>query len=480
MSKSIFSYVYCMKQYSILFLVVAFSAIAFAQTGGQDVTITASGSGESMEQARQNALRNATEQAFGSFISSKTEIFNDTVVADEMASVSSGNIRSYDVLNEAQLPDGRWSATLRVIVSVDKLTTFVESRGVTLEVKGGLFALNIKQQLLNEEGEFAALTDMVGILHETMQTSFDYVIQNGTPISQDATSELWGIPLEVTATCNSNFDFCVDFFNRTLAAVSLSPAEVETYVSLNKPVFPLDVTHHNQSVTYNLRNQKSLSVIWSLASNWEFYTRLFSVHSREVKLDGSRLKGIGEVELHGLVQNFRDARRAYPDLIRLQLHFPDTDGIAATFNWTDALSLAELERVNGYSVEPRGVVSTFKHGGYVVWESEGHGLVMSPVDIGKTSWQDAIAACEKLVLNGYDDWRLPNITDMEYITIVYSLGAPAGLVSGGNDHYWTMHKSDFDDVWATFFQKYRGGEIVSVGFWNVPSMDFLVRPVRDY
>jgi hypothetical protein len=70
---------------------------AFAQEPSKDVTITASGSGKTIEEAKQSAFRSATEQAFGAFISSKTEIFNDQVVADQMSSVSSGNIKSFEV-----------------------------------------------------------------------------------------------------------------------------------------------------------------------------------------------------------------------------------------------------------------------------------------------------------------------------------------------------------------------------------------------
>jgi len=58
--------------------------LSIGQTDNKDVLITASGSGTSQELAKQTALRNAIEQAFGAFISSKTEIFNDEIVADQM------------------------------------------------------------------------------------------------------------------------------------------------------------------------------------------------------------------------------------------------------------------------------------------------------------------------------------------------------------------------------------------------------------
>ena len=129
------------KSLTLLFvLIYAISNHALAQDENKLVTLTASNQGESKEAARQNALRTAIEQAFGAFISSKTEIFNDQLVADQMASVANGNIQSYEILNEVKLPDGRWSVTLKAIVSVNKLTSFAQAKGINVEIKGSLFA----------------------------------------------------------------------------------------------------------------------------------------------------------------------------------------------------------------------------------------------------------------------------------------------------------------------------------------------------
>jgi hypothetical protein len=141
---------------TLLFILLA-SLNTFSQTDGKDVSITASGSGKTQDEAKKSALRSAIEQAFGAFISSKTEIFNDHVVADQMSSVSSGNIQSFTILNESQLPDKSWASTIRATVSVSKLTSFVQSKGISVEIKGGLFAVNIKQQMLNEQGEYNSL-----------------------------------------------------------------------------------------------------------------------------------------------------------------------------------------------------------------------------------------------------------------------------------------------------------------------------------
>jgi len=342
---------------SIFFILLA-TTNAFSQTDSKDVSITSSGSGKTLEDAKQAALRSSTEQAFGAFISSKTEMFNDQVVADQMASVSSGNIKSYEVLNESQLPDGSWGVTLKTIVSVDKLTSFVEAKGIAIEIKGGMFALNIKQQLLNEQGEIKAVSEMVGLLHEPMQISFDYVIKSSDPKSLDAESKNWEIPLVVAATTNKNIDFCANYCVKTLAALSLSSEEVTSYQSLNKAVFPVVINYNGVAKTFYLRKQSSINALNTLTSQWAYYTRLFTVQSGMDESNGN-----GE----GLIHDFSSSRNYNSD--RKTINFLTTGKIAATFSWQDKRTLSQIEQMTGYKVKPRGVVSQFKHGGFVVFES---------------------------------------------------------------------------------------------------------------
>jgi hypothetical protein len=427
----------------------------FAQEPNKDVIISASGSGKTLEEAKQSALRSATEQAFGSFISSKMEIFNDQVVADQMSSVSSGNIKSFEVLSEAQLPNNNWAVTIKAVVSVDNLTSFVQAKGITIEIKGGMFALKIKQQLLNEQGELKALAEMVGLLHEPMQISFDYVIKSSIPQSLDSKSKNWAIPLEVTAKCNKNFDICANYFKKTLSALSLTTSEVETYKALDKKVFPINFNYKGLRSTFFLRKERSISTINSLLSNWKFYLRLFEVKS---EIDTTFGKGEGQ-----LFNVYKDG-----------ISFPKSGDIVGTFTWNVNRTLSEIEQISGFSVRPRGIVSNFKNGGYVLWQKDGHGLIVALCDLGKFNWTTAISACDELEMNGFSDWYLPTKDDLQFLYLNHFFLDKTEY----KDYYYWSSTKDEDDWYSQrgwYFDNYEGN-----AKRDHQGREFYVRPVRKF
>lgn len=459
-----FTNIFKCKHYSILLVFLFSFIIANSQSVNKDVTVTASGSGKTLEEAKQSALRSATEQAFGAFISSKTEMFNDQVVADQMASVSSGNIKSYELLNEGQFPDGRWGVTIKAIVSVDKLTSFVQSKGISVEIKGGMFALNIEQQLLNEQGEIQAIAEMVGLLHEPMQVSFDYEIKSGDPKSLDAESKNWSIPIMVTGKGNKNIDFCANYFSKTLSALSLKSAEVKSYESVGKKVFPIKVDYQGNSVTYYLRKQNSIDLINSLISNWGFYLSLFLIEAGK-----DYTASFEDYDGNALI--FSENENS--------ISFPTSGEVVATFSWNDKMNLSQIKQMTGYTVKPKGVVHEFKHGGYVIYEKDGHGLVATICDLRKMNWNDAVKACDELILNGYNDWRLPNKKEFEYLkSTLYDNGiSDFHDEDNSSERYWSNFRDKLSNYAGTFrFNTYEYME------WEQfdRSVKFYVRAVRAF
>ena len=241
------------------------------------VTLTVSAQGQTISEAKQNALRDAIEQAFGTFISSNTEILNDELVKDEIVSVSNGNIQDYEVISEIELPDGDYATTLKATVSVTKLTSFVESKGVSVEFKGSLFAFNVNQQILNEKNETKAIEGMVKILKNIADRSFDFTIKPSDPFSLNSSNENWRIPLEIKIRTNKNILLFKGFLYETLKGISLSKSEVNNYISLGKKIYPISLAIEDEEIFYAvLRTEKSMSSI--ISSIYYFNHSLFSFH----------------------------------------------------------------------------------------------------------------------------------------------------------------------------------------------------------
>jgi hypothetical protein len=203
------------------------------------ITLVVSGQGKTQDEAKQIALRSAIEQAFGAFISSKTEILNDNLVKDEIVSVTNGNIQKYEVISDVQIPDGGYATTLKATVSVSKLTSFCESKGVAVEFKGRLFAFNINQQILNEKNEIKAIDDLCKVAKTLSDISFDYSIKASEPTSVDAGNANWRIPLQISVKANQNFFLLTKYIYSTIKGLSLTQDEVLNYLGLGKLTYPI-------------------------------------------------------------------------------------------------------------------------------------------------------------------------------------------------------------------------------------------------
>jgi hypothetical protein len=245
-----------MKQL-ILIMSLALSINAYSQDD-KTVTLIVSGQGQIQDEAKQNALRNAIEQAFGTFISSNTEILNDELVKDEIVSVSNGNIQKFEIISEVQTPDGGYATALKATVSVTKLTSFVESKGVVVEFKGGLFASNILIQELYEKNEIEAIDNIVNVMQNISNTSFDYTINAADPFSNNGK---WSVPITVNVIANQNFLNIPTLLHQTLKSICLSAGDLENYLKLNKPVYPITLATNNSNDIYYLRNETSINKI---------------------------------------------------------------------------------------------------------------------------------------------------------------------------------------------------------------------------
>jgi hypothetical protein len=255
-----------MKILISLFFILAVNSLLIAQSNNDKiVTIIANGKGKTAEEAKQNALRNAIEQAFGTFISSKTELMNDQLVKDEIVSVSNGNIQKFDIISELNTPSDGYLTSLSATVSISKLTSFVESKGINAEFKGNLFAFNIKQQIFNEKNEIKAISDLYEIVHSITLKSFNYSLKVNNPIATSSDNQNWKIGLNVSVVTNENVKNISSYLYKTLKGIALIKEEQLNYLNLGKELYPLSISISDTEYDHLIfRTEKSLELIKEL------------------------------------------------------------------------------------------------------------------------------------------------------------------------------------------------------------------------
>ncbi len=238
----------------VLFL---FSTITLLAQDERIVTLKVTGQGKTLDDAKRNALRGAIEQAFGTFISSNTNILNDQIVNDEIVSITNGNIRKFEILNEILLPDGFYSIILQTDVSVTSLTSFCKSKGISVEFSGSLFAFNVEMQELNERSEKIALVNIRNIIYQQLKNCFTYNIIAGNPVFSH--NNLWDVPIEIVIKSNENYSAIQYLIMQYCNSVNLKGEEIENYKKLNKNTFLLNIGKHkfsfrNESVRNDIIN----------------------------------------------------------------------------------------------------------------------------------------------------------------------------------------------------------------------------------
>ena len=291
---------------------ILFCINVFAQDADKIATLVATGQGKTTEEATGNALRSAIEQAFGAFISSKTEVLNDSLIRDEIVSVSNGNIQKYELLSTQTLPNGLVANTVKATVSILKLTTFCESKGLSVEFKGGLFAANILLQELSDKNELIAWQQTKKVIYDYIESSLDYSIEATTPrLHKDS---IWKIPITITNKFNPNFQTGINVLYDFIKACSLTKQDAKDYGDLGKEVYPLVIAlSEDKFGTFYFRNKLVNDEIFSIPM-FLFKTAFSQIRVNNGLLEfdfekyikrglGSEIEDIGN-NLHNFRKNF--------------------------------------------------------------------------------------------------------------------------------------------------------------------------------
>ena len=199
---------------------------------GNTVTLVTSGSGTNEDEATRNALRNAIEQAFGTFVSSNTTVVNDELVSDAIASVSSGNIIEYKQISCLDTNDG-CVVSVKAVVSIGSLISFAQNKGMETELAGNTFLQNKRLAKLNKENEIKALANLADQLLVFLSQAYDYTVDVGQPSG----NRFYSVWVTVNSMPNANKNNFWDIIDKTLSSLSMPPSESQNYQSLGMKTY---------------------------------------------------------------------------------------------------------------------------------------------------------------------------------------------------------------------------------------------------
>lgn len=433
----------------IIFGILFLCSIQILAQEDKNIIIKVIGTGKTIEEANNNALRSALEQSFRNYISTRTEIFNDKIISEEITSIPNGNIEKFSVLTETQIPTIGFSVIIEAVISTSKLTTFAKSKGFIVELNGGGYAANIKQQKLNEMSEINSISSVFGLVHELLQNSFDYKIIVNEPQSISSDSNKWNLPIVVESFFNENINSVNKLLIDCLSNISLSKTEIENYKSLGKKTHLVRFKLSNNIYEFYLRRLESVKILNNIKSNWFFYNTNFIIENNQEELslinrfnyfyEGNKYikykleiknKDKSDENISLDTQPYKDLESKNKPInvdfydgftydfkpFSLNLFTSGTKGI--TFNINHPMSLEDLEKTTEYKITSRGVLFGYKYGGYII-NNGLQDIIVSPINIenNETSnnWNKANQLIKDYNVSGFNNWEIPSINNNQFI-----------------------------------------------------------------
>ena len=236
-----------------LYLFIAFllPVAIFAQEGstsliaepGQKKVIT-TGYGETAEQALDNALRNAVEQATGALISSTTKTENDDIVEDKVLSLSRGFIKDYRKLSETK-QDGEYKTVVAALITEKQIIETLEAQGMKVEYNTASVFEQYQawDKMKADELELAkSLFDLHNF--ENHSTVYEYKIVMDGPKRQGDNYRVGGT---LKGRFNKNYQIEFQNLKNILSELAMEAIEMDFKLPLSYNV----AAGSSQTVTYN-------------------------------------------------------------------------------------------------------------------------------------------------------------------------------------------------------------------------------------
>lgn len=304
-----------------LYLIILLIISIFPLYGGNkdEVILTVTSDGTTKDDAIKNALREAVEQTYGVFVSANTSILNDDLIEDEIATVSSGNIKKYKEMAYSHNGNNNHTVTLNVVVSKGKLIKYAKSKGAECELDGASMFADMQLQELFRQNEEKLFENLIAELEGLFKQSYDYELEIknvSDRYSSYLTNKVAVLECHITAKLNRQGELVWDKLMETLNSVGqkdIFKKEEGFNYNISVPV-PTGNAFYSHGVPiaietekFYLRSEKSIKIMDNFLFHIDDYIR-----NIRLDLNGKKINCSSELKIWDKRTTPSDVYRARP------------------------------------------------------------------------------------------------------------------------------------------------------------------------
>jgi hypothetical protein len=307
---------YCTSFYSCSSSQPKASPLSTLKVSEGEKKVVTSGYGRNPDAALTQALRNAVEEAVGTYITSTTLLENNELIEDKILSLSRGFIKDFKKLSEIKV-GGETKVTVSAIVTGTQILETLKASGIKVKVAGKKMFQQFASLDRQMEDEYRLLYGLLKYLPKEGPLNYKVEIL-GQPVRNGGNYEL---KVKVIGTINQNFKNQFSNFRNILN---------ETAFDKKIGDFPIYKSNENGGIVFKIpkKDFRKITVRYS-EDEIKNYNNLYGAHNTLLKYrkGGGGTSSRKNIDSDGMTWSKDFFKKPYsPYLIGLWTHWSDISG----------------------------------------------------------------------------------------------------------------------------------------------------------
>ena len=221
------------------------------------------------------------DQIFGTFISTKTVITNDSVAMSNVISITNGKITNYEIIKTDKTELG-YIITIKVSANLQNLVAFCNTIGIESYVQGSMFSDNLGTKLKNKENEIKVLNNFLETFKKEIPTIFDYTIKTNEPLKA-SNSENFLIKINCEFVLNKNYNSILNVLIDLINEIGIRESELPDYKRSNLEYFPIFIQSNERTCYKFLRSKDAQKTVLNFVKLIEEYLQTHAIVRNDKK-----------------------------------------------------------------------------------------------------------------------------------------------------------------------------------------------------